>query len=159
MSVLVMINCYVLSPVRSATMAARFPNQFLPEGEPSFCIAEAVNALDVSPDAGSDLPDFEMVCAMFGYQETKPFTFQWQSKQERNPFRAMLVFNDDRSLVFGLSLLCPDNPDADSVVGQWLTRLKEFAQSPPRIFGFDFPVPPTLWGHDLTPPKQSDFDA
>ena len=149
-----MIDCYVLAPVRSAVLASRFPDEFLPDREPSFDTNDPIEVLSLSPDA-----DFDIQCTVLGLNDAEEYTFYWRSIQETNPLHAILAFNSDGSLGLGLSLLCPDGSDPESVVAPWLKRLQAFAQNPPRIFGTNFPDPPTSWGHELSPPNRSGFPA
>lgn len=149
-----MIYCYVLAPVRSAVLASRFPGVFLPEREPSCDINDPIEVLNLSPDA-----DFDIQCTFLGLNDAEEYTFHWRSVKDSNPIHAILAFKSDGSLVLGLSLNCPDESEPESVVAPWLERLQKFARNPPRVFGTNFPIPPTTWGHELSPPKRSDFAA
>ena len=144
-----MIDCYALSPVRSPLTATRFLDSFLPDRKPSFAASDPSDVLGLSPDVSLD--------NIFAYLAGNPpteYTFYWRSTSSGDPRHAILAFNDDGSLVIGVSVLCPQPSAGDSVevVAQsWCDRLSA------SVADADSELPPTLWGGELSPPSRSDF--
>lgn len=144
-----MIDCYVLSPVRSALVATRFLDSFLPDRERSFAASDPTEVLGLSSDAAFD----KIYAYLVGNPQTE-YTFYWRSTSSDDPRHAILAFNADGTLVLGLSVASPE-PETDdsieSVAESWCGRLSV------AVATADSPMPPTLWGGELSPPTRSDF--
>ena len=144
-----MIDCYVLSPVRSSQIATRFLDLFLPDREPSFATSDPSEVLNLPSDTSLD--------TIFAYLANNPqteYTFYWRSMSSSDPRNAMLVFNADGSLIVGVSVLCPDPSTHDSVelvARSWCGRLSA------SVANATSDSPPTLWGGELSPPTRADF--
>ncbi len=144
-----MIDCYVLSPVRSALIAMRFLDSFLAEREPSFAASDPTEALGLSSDTALD----GIFAHLAGNPQTE-YTFYWRSTSSDDPRHAVLAFNADGTLILGLSVGCPEPTTDEStqlVAESWCCRLSTF------VTNDGSQTPPTLWGGELAPPCRSDF--
>ncbi len=158
--VFIMIDCYVLSPVRSAVLASRFPDAFLATREPSFAPFDPTEVLGLPVES-----TFDEICTYLALNDFSEYSFVWRSTTASDPLQATLAFNSDGSLVFGLSLISPklispkilSDASIEKCVMPWVARLREFASNPPTTFGSDFPTPSTIWGEGIAPPNRSGF--
>ena len=150
-----MIDCYVLSPVRSAVLASRFPDSFLPTRELSCDPLDPSEVLGLPPESS-----FDELCTYLALNSSVEYTFYWRSTTTVDPLHAILTFNSDGSLVFGLSVACPEqvtDASIESSARPWIDRLRKFASDPPAILGSGIPLPPAIWGGEIAPPIRSAF--
>jgi len=144
-----MIDCYVLSPVRSAHLATRFLDSFLPDREPSFDADDPSEVLGLPSGASLDV-----CCTFLVDNPTTEYTLYWRSSATDDPRHAIVAFNSDGSLVLGLSVGDPE-PTTDgsmqSLAQAWCNRLAEFAATA------ESPAPLTHCGGELAPPCRLDF--
>ena len=151
-------DCYVLAPFRSALLASRFPDAFVPDREPSIKSADPHEVLGISPDLSFD----ELITGL-SLDEIAEYTFDWRSTRPTEPQHAMLAFNQDGSLVLGLSIDVPDDlceSDMTTIMEIWIERLRDFVRDCRTPFG-DSPQPiKSVWGSELPPPAAAaDFDG
>jgi hypothetical protein len=144
-----MIDCYVLSPVRSAPVVTRFLDSFLPDRVPSFAASDPSDVLGLSPNI-----TLEGICTHLAAKPEAEYTFYWRSTSTGDPLHAIVAFNADGTLVLGLSIACPQPTTGKStqrLAETWCGRLSSSAATA------DSQMPLTLWGAELAPPTQSDF--
>jgi hypothetical protein len=124
-----LFDCYVLATDRSADLAVRFLDRFLPEREPSFDPADPSEVLGV--------PTTSTIRKILEFLEANPacaYSLYWRNPKGVAPFRAMLVFTDDGHLILGLS---PSLDDDQSVARAALSEMKTFAGSRLGYFGIE----------------------
>jgi DNA-binding transcriptional LysR family regulator len=114
-------DCYVLAATRSADLAERFLNHFLPEREPSFAAEDPAEVLGV-PESFT-LPE---VLQFLEAHREREHTMYWRNTRAESPFHAIVAFGADGGLVLGLSVPVDDDGAHASAV---LTEMKAFASA------------------------------
>lgn len=113
-----LIDCYVLAPARSAQLAELFLERFVPERSPSFEADDPAQVLGVSPDTSP-----EAVMAFLVENPTIEYWMYWNNERDALPSNALVAFNDDGSLVFGLAAAYDDEPHVALVTLAAMKRL------------------------------------
>ena len=114
-----LIDCYVLAPQRSADLARRFLDYFLPQREASFDPNDPIDVLGLpSGSSISDALDFLEQHANVGY------SMYWRNTLDRAPYHAFLAFTSDGCLILGLS---PCEDDRETEADRWVEEMKRFA--------------------------------
>src|SRR5688572_9673285 len=93
-----LFDCYVLAPERTTKLVLEFLQRFLPEREESFVPEDPAEVLG--------LPRASSVEEALHHLEQHPsasYTFYWSNRLGGGPYHAIAAFNDDGSLVLGLS--------------------------------------------------------
>lgn len=149
-------DCYVLAPFRSAVLASRFADAFLPEREPSFDPNDPSEVLGVSRDLSLD----ELITGL-SLDQNAEYRFYWRSNRLTEPQHAILAFNSDGSLVLGLSINLPEalsETELGTAIGTWIERLRDYIRSCKTPYGAS-PLPlRATWGVELPPPLLADFE-
>ena len=114
-------DCYVLAPDRSASLAVRFLERFLPRREPSFerddpsevlCLSEGVN--------------IDQVLEHLEAEHAQGYSMYFRNKDDANPRNAAVIFNEDGRLFFMLSI---DASEGESDADRYLQELQEFTDA------------------------------
>jgi hypothetical protein len=114
-------DCYVLAPRRSAEIAARFLDRFIPERRPSFDPDDPHQVIGVPQ--GSTV---EEVLRFLESNPTVPYTMYWSNERAGPPYNAILSFTEDGCLILGIS---PSYDHDEVLARQTLAELKQFAAS------------------------------
>ena len=128
-----LIDCYVLAPERSATLAMAFLDRFVPHRIPLF------DPEDPSEVLG--LPKAIFLDDVLIFLETNrncKYRMYWTNSDNQEPYHAILSFNADSSLVLGLSP-CVDGKE--STAFEYLKLMKYFAGASSSIWGVEMPPP------------------
>jgi hypothetical protein len=128
-----LFDCYVLAPERTAKFALRFLDRFLPEREPSFALEDPAEVLSLPPSS-----PIEDVLLYLEQHPTSAYSMYWRSRSGSDPYHAIVAFNDDGSLVLGLSPATDDHPD---VARGYLRDLERYAGTEPGLLLFEQPPP------------------
>lgn len=93
-----LLDCYVLAPERTASVATRFLDRFLPCREESWDPDDPADSLGISPGHR-----FSELLEFLESQPTAEYTMYLRNTQSQQPGHAMLVWCSDGSLILGLS--------------------------------------------------------
>jgi hypothetical protein len=127
-------DCYVLAPKRSAELAQRFLDHFLPEREPGFAPEDPAQVLG--------LPEATTLEDVVRYLEDHPertYAMYWRSKTATSPFYAIVAFGPDGCLVLGLSPSSEEDAYGHAHALAVLAEMKEFAGAEPGYTGVEEP--------------------
>jgi len=114
-----MSDCYVLAPDRSAYLALKFLDQFVPFREPTWDAADPVDVLGVSPDSS-----FEGILEFLEQHVDRDYSMYLRNTGAGSPYYAILAYREDGSVIFGLS-----GDEDEQAALELLGRLEGFAGS------------------------------
>jgi hypothetical protein len=124
-----MCDCYVLAQSRSAETALAFLDRFLPQREPTWDPADPADVLGIPAGVSvADILDFLVS------HPAKSYTFYWSNVRSEAPYYAILAFNQDASLVLGLS--CEEESQQAE---RWLAEMRAFTSSDHGYWGLEEP--------------------
>src|SRR5262245_11208705 len=112
-------DCYVLAPERSADLAERFLDHFLPDREALFDPGDPSEVLGI----GRDWPVRDVLRFLDANPE-HAYRMYWRNRKAARPFNAIVAFEADGSLILGLSPSYDNEPDVAHSV---MVEMKEFA--------------------------------
>jgi hypothetical protein len=114
-------DCYVLATNRSAEIAVRFLDRFMPERCPAFDADDPPEVLGLP--RGSTVGE---VLQFLEANPTRAYSMYWGSERAGPPYNAVLSFTADGCLILGLAAAYDDEV---KLAHQTLAELKEFAAS------------------------------
>ena len=141
-------DCYVLAAHRSAEIAVRFLDEFMPERRPSFDADDPPEVLG--------LPRGCTVSEVLQFLEANPtcaYSMYWSNERTGPPYNAVVSFTEDGCLILGLSSAYDDE---EILAHQTLSELKEFTASCWGYAGVE--EPPALSGEAFVSRAQSEAD-
>ncbi len=144
------LDCYVLSPVRSASVVLAFLDRFLPRHEPSYERDDPHQVLGLAAGAS-----FDEVLRFLERHLDRKYTFYWRNSEHSDPLHGMAAFNADGSLVLGLSIGTDSNArtNPDPVARPWLERMCLVTAARKVAWGLELPPPTNArrFSADLVP--------
>lgn len=125
------IDSYVLAPTRSARKARAFLDHFVPHRELGWDLPDLLNTLELPKK-----PSVSDVLNLLEREPQRSVSLYFRQLQTGNPEHAGLIFNDDGSCFFMLSIA---SNDSQSLGDDYLSRMKVFAESAIGYWGWEEP--------------------
>ncbi len=128
-------DCYVLAPERSAALATKFLDNFVPLRQPSFAPEEPSEVLGCA--ASSDIED---VLIHLEAKRKQAYSLYFRNLEDCDPLHAAVVFNEDGSLVLMLSI----SATADGAMANvYVQKLQAFCGARLGYWGWEEPPAPS----------------
>ncbi len=112
-------DCYVMASERSAGLALRFLDQFIPNREATWGPADPVDVLGVP--SGSSL---EEILRFLERHVDRDYSMYLRNNADGSPYFAILAYRRDGSLILGLS-----TDEGEQMAQAELRRLEQFSGS------------------------------
>lgn len=126
-----LIDCYVMAPERSADLAARFLQHFLPQRAASFAPEDPSEALGLPREVR-----VAQVLEHLQARRAESYSMYFRNLEECDPRHAAVMFNGDGSLFLMLSV---DAGGGDAVANRFLLEMKQFASASHAYHGWEEP--------------------
>jgi hypothetical protein len=112
-------DCYVLAPERSASLAVRFLDRFVPRREPAFAPEDPSEVLGLPRSVSID-----QVLEHLEVAVSRGYSMYFHNRDECDPLHAAVMFNEDGSLFLMLSVAARGG---DAEADRFRRELQKFA--------------------------------